>query len=90
MVGEARYYFGLPVTEGSVKGGDPVPDYPRWWSFYFGNIHHQPEETIATGTSKLDDAGQFKVALRRKQTLACRRVRDAPALSLRDQRGGHR
>ncbi|MEM8931081.1 MAG: alpha-2-macroglobulin family protein, partial [Acidobacteriota bacterium] len=59
LVGEARYYFGLPVTEGRVRWRvERTPVWPYWW---FWNRPRVTSRTIATGESELDAAGQFRV-----------------------------
>ena len=62
LKGEARYYFGLPVTSGTatyVVTREPV--YPYWWGwYYFGG--QQGTQTVARGTSKLAADGTFDVA----------------------------
>jgi uncharacterized protein YfaS (alpha-2-macroglobulin family) len=56
--GEARYYFGLPVTEGSVEWRvEREPLYPRWW---WRPIRRQGRETIAAGDAQLDADGRFQ------------------------------
>jgi len=55
--GEARYYFGLPVTAGTVAWRvERTPNFPWWWRWFGGQTD---AETIATGTSVLNDDGQF-------------------------------
>ncbi len=59
VTGEARYYFGLPVTAGSVRWRvtrDPV--YPFWWGWRWGAPVVRTQ-TVASGTARLDGAGQF-------------------------------
>jgi uncharacterized protein YfaS (alpha-2-macroglobulin family) len=59
VTGEARYYFGLPVTAGkAVWRVNRVPHYPRWWRWY--GLPTQTEENIASGVAALNDEGQFK------------------------------
>ena len=72
LKGEARYYFGLPVTAGSVKWRVVrQPVYPWWWG-HWG--HFRPgrgipgggggaseTQTIATGTAKLGSDGMFEL-----------------------------
>ncbi|MEO6951698.1 MAG: alpha-2-macroglobulin family protein [Polyangia bacterium] len=62
LKGEARYYFGLPVTSGTatyVVTREPV--YPYWWGwYYFGG--QQQAQTVARGKSKLGADGTFDVA----------------------------
>lgn len=61
VIGEARYYFGLPVTAGQVKWRvRRSPVYPWWWSYWYGG-GAAGDEVVATGTSALDDAGQFTI-----------------------------
>lgn len=58
MLGEAKYYFGLPVVNGTVKWRvTRVPVFPWWWWWY--GAPAQPQ-TIATGTAKLDEKGLFR------------------------------
>jgi uncharacterized protein YfaS (alpha-2-macroglobulin family) len=60
LTGEARYYFGLPVT-----GGEAVwqikrePVYPRWWWRDTGGGRSQ---TVAGGRARIDADGAFAVA----------------------------
>lgn len=62
VTGEARYYFGLPVTAGQVKWRvQRSPVYPWWWSYWYGG-GGGGTEVIATGTSPLNDEGQFDIA----------------------------
>ena len=59
VTGEARYYFGLPVTAGGVRWRvtrDPV--YPDWWGWRWGAPVVRTQ-TVASGTARLDGAGQF-------------------------------
>ena len=60
LKGEARYYFGLPVT-----GGEAVwqvrrePVYPRWWWWETGGGRSQ---TVAGGRVKVGPDGAIEVA----------------------------
>lgn len=59
--GEARYFFGLPVTSGKVAyrvSREPV--YPWWWGF-FGFPTQNGDQTVANGTVELDEHGAFKI-----------------------------
>jgi uncharacterized protein YfaS (alpha-2-macroglobulin family) len=61
LSGEARYYFGLPVTAGTARytiTRDPV--FPYWWSWYW---HPTPggTQTIARGSAPLGADGRFDV-----------------------------
>ena len=59
VTGEARYYFGLPVTAGSVRWRvTREPVYPDWWGWRWGAPVVQTQ-TVATGTARLDGTGQF-------------------------------
>ncbi len=59
--GEAKYYFGLPVTEGRIEWQvyrEPV--FPWWWR-YFSRIFRPSSRTqlIAAGTETIDKDGNF-------------------------------
>jgi uncharacterized protein YfaS (alpha-2-macroglobulin family) len=57
--GEARYYFGLPVTNGRVKWRVMrTPVYPWWWGYY-GWGGETKGQTIATGSLPLSEEGRF-------------------------------
>lgn len=63
LTGEARYYFGLPVAQGSVTwkiSREPV--LPRWWSWWG---EEEPFSTaaqiVASGSSSLTEQGLFSV-----------------------------
>ncbi len=59
LKGEARYYFGLPVTGGeAVWQVKREPVYPRWWWWETGGGRSQP---IAGGRAKIDADGVFGV-----------------------------
>ncbi|RKH71931.1 alpha-2-macroglobulin family protein [Corallococcus aberystwythensis] len=58
--GEARYYFGLPVTRGAVKwrvSREPV--LPRWW---FWERIPATTELVASGSATVGEDGGFTVA----------------------------
>ncbi|WP_375760227.1 alpha-2-macroglobulin [Corallococcus exercitus] len=58
--GEARYYFGLPVTRGAVKwrvSREPV--LPPWW---FWERIAATSELVASGTATVGEDGGFTVA----------------------------
>jgi uncharacterized protein YfaS (alpha-2-macroglobulin family) len=63
LKGEARYYFGLPVTSGKVKWlvrRDPV--FPWWWSYcWWGGFDFgfSRSQVVASGTSSLKEDGTF-------------------------------
>ncbi|NOZ78017.1 MAG: hypothetical protein GXP48_02310 [Acidobacteria bacterium] len=57
--GQARYYFGLPLSAGTVRWRvERVPVWPRWWGWWFP-IPRTVPETIAAGTASLDAHGRF-------------------------------
>lgn len=62
--GEARYYFGLPVTSGQVRfrvSREPVfPWWWEWWGWWAPRPTAQ-RQTVASGTAALDEAGRFEV-----------------------------
>jgi len=62
LAGEARYYFGLPVSGATVRwrvARQPV--YPWWW-WWFGGGGQTEQQVIAAGTAAVDDKGAFEVA----------------------------
>jgi len=62
LTGEAKYYFGLPVVNGSAAWTvKRVPVYPWWWSWYYGGGATQ-SQTVASGVSPLKEDGTFEVA----------------------------
>lgn len=66
VTGEARYYFGLPVTGGKVKWRiTRTPVYPEWWSSGFARYYHTAERDSTTppeqGTAELGPDGKFQV-----------------------------
>jgi uncharacterized protein YfaS (alpha-2-macroglobulin family) len=64
IVGEAKYYFGLPVTSGRVRWrvvrSAVYPWYWYAWGWYDGG--GVGEQAIASGTSTLEDDGTFKIS----------------------------
>jgi len=64
FAGEAKYYFGLPVTEGSVAWRvTREPVYPRWWGwFYWGRSFDTRAQSVASGAASLDEEGAFEVS----------------------------
>ncbi|WP_239989532.1 MG2 domain-containing protein [Corallococcus macrosporus] len=59
--GEARYYFGMPVTSGAVRWrAFREPVLPWWW---WGRAHAGARErqVVATGTSSLGADGGFTI-----------------------------
>ncbi|HUU31209.1 MAG TPA: alpha-2-macroglobulin family protein, partial [Phycisphaerae bacterium] len=60
LKGEARYYFGLPVTSGeAVWQVKREPVYPRWW--WWETVGGR-SQTIAGGRAKIGADGAFDVA----------------------------
>ena len=60
LKGEARYYFGLPVTGGeAVWQVKREPVYPRWWWWDTGGSRSQ---TVAGGRAKIGPDGTIDVA----------------------------
>ena len=61
--GEARYYFGLPVTNGNVAWRvTRETEYPWWWWWgWLGGGHQAGAETVATGNASLGADGKFAV-----------------------------
>lgn len=61
LKGEAKYYFGLPVTEGRVVWRvERQPVFPPWWSFY--SPSYRPvsrSQHVAGGTESLQQDGTF-------------------------------
>ncbi|WP_224245212.1 alpha-2-macroglobulin family protein [Hyalangium gracile] len=64
--GEARYYFGLPVVNGSVRWrAYREPVFPEWWWGYGGRgtgFIPRERQLVATGTSPLKEDGSFQVS----------------------------
>lgn len=63
--GEAKYYFGLPVSSGTVKWRVlRSPRAPLWWSYYGWSwwFPPAPPQTVATGESAIRSDGTFEVA----------------------------
>ncbi|MFN7131575.1 MAG: MG2 domain-containing protein, partial [Myxococcales bacterium] len=64
LVGAAKYYFGLPVTNGKIRWRvlrEPV--YPWWWHWW-GWGGGERAQTIATGEADLQPDGRFKFTFR--------------------------
>ena len=60
LKGEARYYFGLPVTGGeAVWQVKREPVYPRWWWWETGGSRSQ---SVAGGRAKIGADGAIDVA----------------------------
>ncbi len=62
VTGEARYYFGLPVSSGTVRWNvTRTPSFP-WWFWWRGFHPEVRTETIAAGSSALQADGSFTIA----------------------------
>ncbi len=60
--GASRYYFGLPVTNGSVAWRvTREAEYPWWWWGWWGGGRPAGAETVATGKVSLAQDGTFAV-----------------------------
>ncbi|HPW56442.1 MAG: hypothetical protein KA072_07655 [Thermoanaerobaculaceae bacterium] len=63
FVGEARYYFGLPVTAGKVRWRvTREPVYPWWWGWWWGRPVNTAAQKVASGEATLAEDGTFTVA----------------------------
>lgn len=63
--GEAKYYFGLPVSSGSVKWRITREAQAPWWWGYFGRSWWSPPsppQTVASGLSALKSDGSFEIS----------------------------
>ncbi len=64
LKGEARYYFGLPVSAGRVHWRvRRTPVFPWWWEFGYGRFRKSggTEQTIASGSSIVQSDGKFSI-----------------------------
>lgn len=59
--GEARYYFGLPVANGSVRWRVTRETVWPWWGWWFRSGPPGAAQTVATGTSLLREDGTFEL-----------------------------
>jgi len=58
--GSVRYYFGLPVTDGTVRWQvTREPVYPPWWGWW--GLPVAPPRILEAGDTSLDDNGKFAV-----------------------------
>ncbi|MBK7858478.1 MAG: hypothetical protein IPJ65_07610 [Archangiaceae bacterium] len=65
LKGEARYYFGLPVTSGQVKWRvSRTPQYPWWWWEWGWSPPPSRTQVVAAGVSSLSSDGSFAVAFK--------------------------
>ena len=66
LTGEAKYYFGMPVTSGQVKWRiTREPVYPWWWGWDSWWMPPAPTSArvVAQGVSTIDAQGLFRVKL---------------------------
>ena len=71
LAGSARYYFGLPVSSGTVRWRVArTPEYPWWWWFgslggrggvYLRGGSPAGRQVIAQGQTALDADGSFRI-----------------------------
>lgn len=62
LTGEARYYFGLPVTAGAVKWRvTRVVVYPWWWGLWGMPAGNTTGQTVAAGRAPLAPDGTFRL-----------------------------
>jgi hypothetical protein len=63
LKGEAHYYFGLPLANGTVKWRvTRAPVYPWWWWFgWEGSRGSSAAQTVASGKTSLDPDGAFHI-----------------------------
>ncbi|HKU42615.1 MAG TPA: alpha-2-macroglobulin family protein, partial [Polyangiales bacterium] len=58
--GEAKYYFGLPVSSGRVAWKvERQERYPWWWCWW--RPPQRAPQVVAAGTAQLDAKGQFAI-----------------------------
>ncbi len=65
LQGEARYYFGLPVTSGQVRWRvQRTPQWPWWWGGWGWNPPAPRSQVVATGVGALKADGTFEVTFK--------------------------
>jgi uncharacterized protein YfaS (alpha-2-macroglobulin family) len=62
LKGEARYYFGQPVTDGKVRWRVAREPVYAWWWLWRAQSRASASQQIATGTSTVDDKGRFTLS----------------------------
>ena len=63
LTGEARYYFGLPVSSGTARWSVARTPQWFWWSFWWGVSRPGAQrQIVASGTSPLEADGTFQVS----------------------------
>ncbi len=60
--GEARYYFGLPVTSGTVAWRVTRQAVRPWWWWYWRGPFDSSSRVVAAGEGRLGDEGRFTLA----------------------------
>ena len=81
--GEARYYFGLPVVNGTVKWRvTREPVYPWWWGWWWRPASSAPQ-TVATGSSPLKEDGSFALTFTPKADERKSKGKDARGITYR-------
>jgi len=80
LQGQARYYFGLPVTEASYQWRvTREPVYPRWW-FWWRPLPQGQPQVIAAGSGRLKAEGHFECSF---TPVADEREASQPGISYR-------
>ncbi|HLL02769.1 MAG TPA: alpha-2-macroglobulin family protein [Myxococcaceae bacterium] len=81
--GEARYYFGLPVVNGSVRWRVFREPVMPWWWWSSEGFHSQRfggggvgRQVVATGTAPLTEDGSFQVSFTPETDERAAKVRD--------------
>jgi uncharacterized protein YfaS (alpha-2-macroglobulin family) len=60
--GEARYYFGMPVTEGTIRYRiTREASYPWWYSWLYDWYTPRPAQEIVAGETALNPNGGFEI-----------------------------
>jgi alpha-2-macroglobulin len=67
LKGEAKYYFGLPVSSGQVKWRvNRMPVFPWWWGYcWWGGdsyLRSPSSQVVASGTASMKADGTFSIA----------------------------
>lgn len=62
LVGEAKYYFGLPVAAGDVKWRVTRETLRPWWWAFWGRGSQERAQVVASGETKLAADGTFRVS----------------------------
>ncbi len=64
IIGEAKYYFGLPLSKGRVVYKVEKQAVFPWWCFwgYFDFSSFQKSQIVQSGSTDLDKDGNFKIS----------------------------